>query len=162
MPKKGEKKKPKRGQIWEGIEYKEGVRKPYFYLSLVCIFFTGMVLQSITGVATPHLENSGLSDDYVSLTIVVHSITLVIFKFLTGFMYDKLGLRITTGICMITGVLIMLALALVDNTPTGMVLAMFYSAFASLALPLETIMPFASRKCNNVSERQPGTEMFST
>ena len=140
LPKKDEKKKPKRGQSWEGIEYKEVVRKPYFYLSLVCIFFTGMVLQSITGVATPHLENSGLSDDYVSLTIVVHSITLVIFKFLTGFMYDKFGLRITTGICMITGVLIMLALALVDNTPTGMVLAMFYSAFASLALPLETIM----------------------
>ena len=95
---------------------------------------------NITGVATPHLENTGLSDDYISLTIVVHSVTLCIFKFLTGFMYDKFGLRITTGICMVTGVLIMIALALVDNTVTGMVLAMFYSAFASLALPLETIM----------------------
>lgn len=140
LPKKGEKKKAKRGQSWEGIDYKEVVRKPYFYLSLVCIFLTGMVLQSITGIATPHLENAGLSDDYVSLTIVVHSITLVIFKFLTGFMYDKFGLRITTAICMVTSVLIMVALALVDNTTTGMVLAMFYSAFASLALPLETIM----------------------
>jgi MFS family permease len=55
-------------------------------------------------------------------------------------MYDKLGLRITTGICMFTGVNIMIALALVTNSPTGMVLALFYSAFASLALPLETIM----------------------
>ncbi len=134
------KKKPKRGQSWTGIEYKDAVKKPYFYLSLVCIFFTGMVLQSITGVATPHLENAGLSDDFVSTTIVVHSVTLVLFKFLTGFMYDKLGLRITTGICMITGVLIMVALALVSNTTTGMVLAVFYSAFSSLALPLETIM----------------------
>ncbi|MBE5733516.1 MAG: MFS transporter [Clostridiales bacterium] len=140
LTKKGEKKKAKRGQSWEGIDYKEVVRKPYFYLSLVCIFLTGMVLQSITGIAIPHLENAGLSDDYVSLTIVVHSITLVIFKFLTGVMYDKFGLRITTAICMVTSILIMVALALVDNTTTGMVLAMFYSAFASLALPLETIM----------------------
>ena len=99
-----------------------------------------MVLQSITGVATPHLENAGLNDDFVSITIVIHSVTLVIFKFLTGFIYDKLGLRITTSICMITGVLIMVALALVSNTTMGMVLAVFYSAFASLALPLETIM----------------------
>lgn len=134
------KKKSKRGQNWTGIEYKDAVKKPYFYMSLVCIFFTGMVLQSITGVATPHLENAGLNDDFVSITIVIHSVTLVIFKFLTGFIYDKLGLRITTSICMITGVLIMVALALVSNTTMGMVLAVFYSAFASLALPLETIM----------------------
>ena len=134
------KKKPKRGQSWTGIEYKEVVRKPYFYLSLVCIFLTGMVLQSITGVATPHLENVGLNDSFVSTTIVIHSVTLVLFKFLTGFIYDKLGLRITTCICMATGVVTMVALALVSNTTMGMVFAVVYSAFSSLALPLETIM----------------------
>ena len=134
------KKKPKRGRSWTGIEFKEVVRKPYFYLSLVCIFLTGMVLQSITGVATPHLENVGLDNDFISVTIVIHSVTLLIFKFLTGFMYDKLGLRITTAICMVTGVVIMLALALVTNTTSGMVFAIVYSAFSSLALPLETIM----------------------
>lgn len=137
---KPQKKKAKRGRAWTGIEYKQVVRKPYFYLSLVCIFLTGLVLQSITGIATPHLQNVGLSAGFVSATIVLHSITLGVFKFLTGFIYDKLGLRITTGICMVTGVLIMIALALVTNSPTGMVLAVFYSAFASLALPLETIM----------------------
>ena len=140
IPKKGEKKKPKRGRAWTGLEYKEVIRKPYFYLSLVCIFLTGMVLQSITGIATPHLQNVGLDKDFVSTTIVIHSVTLVIFKFLTGVMYDKLGLRITTAICMVAGILIMVALVLVTNTTTGMFLAIFYSVFASLALPLETIM----------------------
>ncbi|MBO7344609.1 MAG: MFS transporter [Clostridia bacterium] len=134
------KKKAKRGQGWTGIEFSEVVKKPYFYVSLVCIFLTGMVLQSITGVATPHLENSGLNPEFIDITIVVHSITLVLFKFLTGFMYDKLGLRISTGICMFTSIVIMVCLALVTNSPTGMVFAMIYSTFSSLALPLETIM----------------------
>lgn len=134
------KKKAKRGQSWTGIEFKEALKKPYFYVSLVCIFLTGMVLQSITGIATPHLENAGLNDNFIDVTIIVHSITLVIFKFLTGFMYDKLGLRITTGICMVTSIVIMICLALVTNSTAGMVFAMVYSAFASLALPLETIM----------------------
>ncbi len=134
------KKKAKRGQSWTGIEFSEVVKKPYFYVSLVCIFLTGMVLQSITGVATPHLENAGLNPDFIDVTIVVHSITLVLFKFLTGFMYDKLGLRITTGICMITSIIIMVCLALVTNSSAGMVFAMVYSMFSSLALPLETIM----------------------
>ncbi len=140
LPRKDEKKKPKRGRAWSGIEYKEIVKKPYFYLSLVCIFLTGMVLQSITGIAVPHLQNVGLDKDFVSTTIIIHSVTLVLFKFLTGFMYDKFGLRMTTAICMVTGILIMVALALVTNTSTGMVLAVFYSTFSSLALPLETIM----------------------
>lgn len=140
VPKKGAKKKPKRGQSWSGIEYKEVIKKPYFYLSLICIFLTGMVLQGITGVATPHLQNVGLGSSFVSLTIVIHSISLIAFKFFTGFMYDKLGLRLTSGICMIAGVLVMIALALVTNSTLGMIFALTYSIFSSLALPLETIM----------------------
>ena len=133
-------KKKARGQSWTGIEFNQVVRKPYFYLSLVCIFFTGMALQSITGIATPHLEIMGLPTSYVDVTIVVHSASLVVFKFLTGFMYDKLGLRKTTGICTITGVIVFILLALVDNSVMGLIFAVTYSVFSSLALPLETIM----------------------
>ena len=133
-------KKKARGQSWTGIEFKEVVRKPYFYLSLVCIFFTGMALQSITGIATPHLEIAGLPTNYVDITIVAHSASLVVFKFLTGFMYDKLGLRKTTSICTITGAIVFILLALVDNSIMGLIFAVTYSVFSSLALPLETIM----------------------
>lgn len=133
-------KKKARGQSWTGIEFNEVIRKPYFYVSLVCIFFTGMALQSITGIATPHLELSGLSTSRVDVTIVIHSSTLVVFKFLTGFMYDKIGLRKTTSICTITGVIVFVLLALVDNSVIGFIFALIYSIFSSLALPLETIM----------------------
>ncbi|MBE5754461.1 MAG: MFS transporter [Clostridiales bacterium] len=134
------KKKAKRGQSWTGIEFKEAIRKPYFYVALVCIFFTGMVLQSITGVATPHLQNVGLDKSFVDVTIIVHSVALITFKFLTGFMYDKWGLRKTITTCAISGVIVMVLLALVSNSALGMVYAITYSVFSSLALPLETIM----------------------
>lgn len=133
-------KKKARGQSWTGIEFKEAVKRPYFYVALVCIFFTGMVLQSITGVATPHLQNVGLSKEFVNVTIIVHSVALITFKFLAGFMYDKWGLRKTISLCAISGVIVMILLAFVSNSVTGMVFALFYSMFSSLALPLETIM----------------------
>ena len=42
--------------------------------------------------------------------------------------------------CSITASVVMLLLALITNSETGMVIAMIYSIFSSLALPLETIM----------------------
>ena len=136
----GHKKKKSRGQSWVGIEYKEVVRKPYFYLALVCIFFTGLMLQGVNGVAAAHLKDVGLNAAYVATVLSFHSLSLAAFKFLTGFMYDRFGLRITMSICDGAAVLIMLMLAFVTGSDTGKVLAMIYGIFSSLALPLETIM----------------------
>lgn len=99
-----------------------------------------MALQSITGVATPHLELTGLATSYIDITIIVHSVSLVAFKFLTGVIYDKLGLRKTVSICAIAGVVVFMLLALVDSSIKGFIFALIYSTFSSLALPLETIM----------------------
>ena len=70
----------------------------------------------------------------------VHSLALAGFKFLTGFIYDRFGLRTTITICSATAVVVMIALAMITNTAFGMVLAMVYGIFSSLALPLETIV----------------------
>ena len=133
------KKKPK-GESWVGIEYSEATKRIYFYGAIVCIFFTGMVLQGISGVAAPRLTDAGLSAGYVATVMSAHSIALTVFKFLTGFMYDKFGLRITTNTCLTAGAVTMALLALVTNTPEGRVIAMIYGVFSSLALPLETVM----------------------
>ena len=111
-----------------------------FYVSLVCIFLTGFCLQGITGIAKAHMRDMGLSPAYVAFAMSFHSISLTIFKFLTGIIYDKWGLRVTTSICCVTASVVMLLLACVTNSPTGMAIAMIYSIFSSLALPLETIM----------------------
>ena len=133
-------KKKGRGQSWEGIEYSDAVKKAYFYSALVCVFLTGMMLQGITGISTPHMYDCGLDEVYVAVVLSCHSLALTAFKFLTGFMYDKLGLRTTTNVCMITAVITFVLLANVADTATGRAFAMIYGVFSSLSLPLETIM----------------------
>lgn len=133
-------KKKAKGDSWEGIEFSELIRKPYFYLSLVCIFLTGMVLQGIGGIATPFMYDKGIDVEYVATVVSVHSITLTCFKFLTGFIFDKAGIRVTSNMCMLAVIAAFTALLLCDNSLGGKILAMVYSTFSSLALPLETIM----------------------
>ena len=45
------KKKASRGMSWSGVEFKEVVRRPYFYLAAGCIFLTGLMLQGTSGVS---------------------------------------------------------------------------------------------------------------
>jgi len=132
--------KKKRGQSWSGIPYPKAKKKAYFYGALVCIFLTGMILQGTGGIAAPLLRDVGLDESYVATVLSCHSLALTGFKFAVGFLYDRLGLRVTSGICYGTSILVMILLASITASPTGMVLAMFYGILSSLALPLETIM----------------------
>ena len=133
-------KKKGRGASWSGIEFSKAKKKLFFYLASFSILMTGLVLQAINGVAITHMKDVGLDLSFVALISSVHSLTLTGFKLFTGVLYDKFGLRITTIICDVTAVIVMIAIALVTNSPLGMALAMFYGAFSSLALPLETVM----------------------
>lgn len=133
-------KKKKRGRDWVGIEFKDALKMPYFYGAAICIFLTGLVLQSVSGVAAAHMKDVGLDPMYVGKVLSIHSLTLAGFKFFTGFLYDKLGLRTTISICSVTAVIVMVCLCMITNTLQGKIFAMIYGIFSSLALPLETIM----------------------
>ena len=124
----------------EGLEFAKAKKKAFFYIVTACIFFSGLVLQGITGVAAAHLKDSGLDAQFVATALSFHSLALAGFKFATGIIYDKTGLRVTTGICCITAVVVMILLAMVTNSFIGMIFAVIYSIFSALALPLETIM----------------------
>lgn len=134
-----EKKKAK-GTVWSGITFEEALRKPYFYIACVCIFLTGMSLQGINGVYVPHLKDIGLDEVYVDGLLSLHSLTLAGFKFLTGVIHDKKGLRTTMLICDGAAIGTALLLAFVTVGPVGNALAAVYAFLAPLALPLETIM----------------------
>jgi len=133
-------KKKGRGKSWVGIEYSTAVKKAYFYGALVCIFFTGMTLQGITGISTPHMYDVGLSEEYVAIVVSCHALALTAFKFLVGVMYDRFGLRATANTCMIGAVVAFLLLANTVDTAIGRTFAFTYGILSSLALPLETIM----------------------
>ncbi len=133
-------KKKGRGEPWVGIEFSKAKAMPYFYITLICVFFAGFCLQGITGIAKAHMKDVGLTAEYVAFAMSFHSLALAFFKFLTGYVYDKLGLRFTSSMCSITAAVVIFLLSMVTNSPIGMAIALIYSVFSSLALPLETIM----------------------
>lgn len=137
-PEVSHKKKP-RGSGWIGVEFREAIRLPYFVPSALGIFLTGLVLSGINGISGTQLKDMGLSTGFVALVLSCHSVALTVFKFLAGVCYDKKGLRTMLTICDLTGVVVMVMLALVTNTPLGMALALLWGVFSALALPMETI-----------------------
>ena len=133
-------KKKARGESWIGMEFTEAQKKWYFYGALLFVFMTGFILQGVVGVAKAHMSDVGLPGDFVTKMFSIQSLTLVVFKFGTGFIYDKTGLRVTSTICSSAAMIVLVALAFLDNSETGKLLAITYPALFSLALPLETIM----------------------
>lgn len=147
------KKHKARGTGWIGMEYKDVIKKPYFYLALLCMTFTGMSLQGLGGISTPHMYDIGLEKAFVATLMTVSSLCLLGSKFLTGFLYDKTGMRITMNICLSSSFISLIALVLVSNSPIGKVIAFVRVIFAAIALPLETVMLplFASELFGNKS-----------
>lgn len=134
------KKRKTRGEGWVGMDYKDAVKKPYFYITIFCIFLTGFTLQGLNGIAFPHMYDIGMDVKYVTLLTSIGSIMLMVSKFATGFSYDKLGMRITLNACLICAFVSVFGLILLTNTKAGYVLAFIRSVLSSFALPLETVM----------------------
>jgi len=134
-----EKKKPK-GTNWEGITLKQALHKPYFYAAAICIFLTGMVLQSLVGADANHMNRAGLAPAFVAAAMSVHSLAVSGSKFLMGVLYDKKGLRRTMLLCDGAAFAAILLLILVSDSASGRAMAAVYAVVSALALPLETVM----------------------
>ena len=132
--------KKSHGHDWQGISFERALKMPYFYCTLVCIFITGMVLQSVSGVAAAHMGDSGLNAACVSNVLSVHFLALTLFKFLVGFIYDKTGIRTTVSVCAITAVVVMVLLVFISDSFMGKLFAVLYGLLSAVALPMETIM----------------------
>ena len=148
------KKKPK-GDSWSGITLKEALKKPYFYSAAICIFLTGMCLQSATGIDNQHMVDRGIDKDFAAWAVSIASLALAACKFLVGACNDKKGLKFTMLVCDIAAITMMLMLAFVSNSALGKGLAVGYSFIHAVALPLETIMlPLIA--ANLVGEKEYG------
>lgn len=134
------KKHKMRGESWEGLDFQQVVRKPYFYVSLVCMFLIGITLQGLGGIAVPHMYDIGLDVSYVAMLVSLGGILLTCSKFVVGFLYDRLGIRITANISLVCAMIAVVALAFLSNTPTGRIFAFVRYLFNAIAMPLETVM----------------------
>ncbi len=114
------------------------LKKPYFYISGICIFFTGFILQSAYSIAKSHVLDVGFDAAYVVRVFSMISLLIACSKVINGFLTDKLGVRITCTLCYAFGTVAMVLLAFV--TPQAPILAWIFGVFEPLALPLETVM----------------------
>lgn len=130
----------KRGEVWIGIEYRQAIKRPTFYLAGVTVLFTGLMLQGIGSSYAAHMKDVGIDAGYIATIASVSSILLTCSKLLVGVMYDKLGLKIVMLICQISAVLAFAVLLLINASGVGMTMAVAYTIFKTLALPLETLM----------------------
>ena len=116
-----------------------------FLAVAACIFFSGFVLQGITGVAAAHMSDVGVDAAYIATVLSIHSLILAGSKFLNGFLYDHFGIAVTVTTAVGASVLVMLSLIFLGSAP--ILLGMGYAVFAALALPLETVMlPIYARR----------------
>lgn len=123
-----------------GMEFVEIIRKPYFYVSLVCVFLIGMVLQGLSGIAVPHMYDIGLEIDFVALTVSLGGLLLSGTKFLTGYIYDKWGIRTSINLAMVCAFVSMLLLYILNNSSVGVFFAIVRTVTNAFAMPLETVM----------------------
>lgn len=133
-------KKQARNVGWEGIAFQEALKRPYFYVCIACIFFTGFALQGMTGTSTQHMKDVFKDPVYVSNILSGHMLVLTATKFLTGFIYDKKGLKVTFCICAIAGVASLMLLTFMKNNAMGKGFALVEAVISCVATPLETIM----------------------
>ena len=130
----------KKTNDWEGIPFSKLICKPYFWCALVCIFFTGFIIQGMTGISTMHCKDVGI--DYSILTSLLSFSFIIVAssKFLMGFLYDKKGLRFTASVCTVLATAATFVLASVKGNSLGVILTAIYMVISALAIPLETVM----------------------
>ena len=132
--------KKKRGRDWEGIEFSAAVKKFYFWGALICIFFSGLILQGTHGIVKMHYTDIGIDYSKVISLPSFGSIILVSAKFFAGFLYDKCGLRTTATSCTAIAIITTFILAFTKAGTTGFVLAIIFTVLSQYALPIETVM----------------------
>ncbi len=134
------KKKASRGLVWEGIEYAVVKKRAYFYMVAVCVFLTGIILQSINGVYAAHMKDMGVDASYVATVASVFSLTLMASKILVGMIYDKWGLKLVMLLCQLTTALAFVFLIFLNGSLSGKIMAMAFAVLFALGIPLETIV----------------------
>ncbi len=134
------KKAKKRGMDWSGIDISVAVRRFYFWGAIICIFFSGVIIQGTSGIVKMHMTDVGINYDKVLALLSFGSIVLASAKFLTGFIYDRGGLRVTATWCTVIAIISSFLLAFTKAGSVGFVLAVIYNFLSQFAVPLETVM----------------------
>ena len=123
-----------------GLEFNLLLRKPYFWLSLVCVFLSGLILQGTESISAMHLKDVGIDYSNVKNVLSFGSLFLAFSKLFSGFLYDKRGLRLSATMCSFFAVVSSIVLVMTENNSIGLALAVVYAIISKFASPLCTVM----------------------
>lgn len=130
--------KKQKSKGWYGVELKQCLKMPAFYGMLIYMFFGGLVIQSASGIYPSHLKDVGMAPAFATAVVSVFSLCLSATKFMTGVLYDRLGLRFAMLTCNIASAIAMVLLALVSGEDQAM--AMVFAVVYAIGTPLQTIL----------------------
>ena len=124
---------------WQGIDFKEIKKRPYYYASIIAMFLTGLSL-TVTSTSSVYFQDIGMEPAFVAAIYSISSLALTGSKFLAGFLYDKLGVRVTVIICNIAAIIAPAMVWFAANTEFGGILAIVHIIINAVSLPLQTIL----------------------
>lgn len=122
---------------WQGITLPQALKTPRFYIVCAYVFVMGLVIQSLSAIFPSHMKDVGLDGAYVTTVVSVYAVILSATKFLAGFSYDRLGLKVTIGVCNVATVAACLLLAAQRQSLPA--LAMVYGIVYAVGVPIQTI-----------------------
>ena len=95
------KKAPREHGQWEGLTLSQWLRKPAFYLMILCTLGSCVSLTMASSVVIPHFQDNGYSSADAAMYQSVLMLSLAFIKLLFGGLSDRIGSRAVTVICMI-------------------------------------------------------------
>ena len=94
-------KAPKEHGQWEGLTLSQWLRKPAFYLMILCTLGSCVSLTMASSVIIPHFQDNGYSSADAAMYQSILMLSLAFIKLLFGGLSDRIGSRAVTVICMV-------------------------------------------------------------
>ncbi|NLG37894.1 MAG: MFS transporter, partial [Clostridiales bacterium] len=108
----------------------------YFYISLLCTFLIGFIINSLYQATVPHVQDLGMGADFSAIILSVFMVTIAVSKFLVGFLNDRIGFVKTYMLCMGCA----MAASILFVTMKSREAAAVYAIVQGFCLPLETVL----------------------
>ena len=98
---KSGKKAPREHGHWEGFSLYQWLRKPAFYLMILCTLGSCVSLTMASSVIIPHFQDNGYSAADAAMYQSILMLSLAFIKLLFGGLSDRIGSRAVAVICMV-------------------------------------------------------------
>lgn len=123
-------------RAFPGLPVQKLIRRPAFYLMLLCTFLMNWGNYAGLNVVIPHFKDLGFSTAKATALQSILFLMMAGTKFISGFLSDHFGAKRVTLLCAVSGLVTFLLLPFASSFP----LALLCMLLLALSLPLNTVM----------------------